>query len=130
MLLERYKKYVNNNYKLIISNNIKEETEIFLSNGDTITPFIDQIIIKTENDKDIIRKTEMYKIYKLFACTCDKIANVNEFKTALESKGYIVRRKDGYDVYRGIKINKTKMDEKIGKNKPINTEDIEFIGKG
>ena len=117
MQLESHQSILSKTNKYFKKKGVCEETNIFLSNEDTITAFLDQIIIKTGNDKDIIKKTEMYKIYKLFACNYDKIANSNNFQTILESKGYPVRRKDGYDVYRGIIINKTKMDEKLAKIK-------------
>ena len=48
--------------------------------------------------------------------------NLQAFKAAIESKGHLCKLKDGYIIFRGIKIN-----TEVLNNKRNNMNDIDFL---
>ena len=54
--------------------------------------------------------------------------NLQAFKTAIESKGHISKLKDGYLVYRCVKINNDVLNKNNLENDKNNFDDIDFIG--
>lgn len=92
---------------------------------DPVTPFYSEIIIKTGNDKEFIKSYELYQAFKNFYYNENKHLNIQEFRTALESKGLIPKLLHGTSIYRGIKIDSHKLKKYMSDKKK--NADIDFI---
>jgi len=125
LLLEKYNQCASNDFVIPISENIKEETEIFLNGYDPFTPFFKDVIEKTGDDSSFIKLTDLHKAFKAYytgesSCTL----NHQELRKAVESKGLMVKIKNGYNGIRGIRINQDKLNERMkGKDKDDNSDD-------
>lgn len=131
VLLPYYKKWVDNGCKIICSQNVLEQTQLFLSENDTVSPFYNEIIIKDGDDKSIVSSSDLYKSYKQFYFGENKTLNIQEFRTALSSKGLQVKGLHGKSIYRGIRINNEKlnecMKEKIKNKNDNGLDNLEII---
>lgn len=88
--------------------------------------FFDEIITKHTNEKLFVKSSELYQAFKQFYCNENKQLNIQEFRTALESKGLIPKLLHGTSIYRGIQIDHTKL-KKYMNDKKKNNADIEFL---
>ncbi len=123
ILLRYYKMWIDNKKEIKLSDNIMEETRMFIQGNDSVSPFLSDFIEKTGEDKDFIKISDLYKAYKSY--TGNESVNNNQFKTSVEGKGFQIKISHGYQGIRGIKINTTKLNEILGKNK--RNQDIDFI---
>lgn len=82
-------------------------TEAILLSDDSIKSFIERKIIKSGNDKDSIKKTDLFEAYKSYSNESSKRCQPRStFFTRLDQIGIHISPTPlhGYEVYRGIKI--------------------------
>ena len=130
VLLDYYNKWVKNGKKMIESKNFNTHTNKYLADSDPFTPFYqkfidDGIIEATKNDKDTIKLTELFNLYKMFYEGENKTMTNKEFKSAVENKGFRVVLIHGYNLIRRLKINATKLNDFKMKSSDINFLDEE-----
>lgn len=82
-----------------------DRTNLFFEQQDSITSFINNKLVITENEKDYLRRGELFEIYKTYCNNnsqrCQPRSTV--FKRMDDLK-IITAKKDGYDVFRCVKI--------------------------
>ena len=118
MLLKRYQIFrATGQKRLILSPNFQEQTDILLMSGDNVTPFMNKIIIRTDNYADHVSTAEIFKHYKNFIGETGKSATRQAFRAVFDSKGFPVKLLKGNEVYRNMKINFEALNNK---NKNIN----------
>ena len=91
----------------------KSRTDKVFNLEDSITSFIDSQLIITSNDKDFERRGVLFDIYKLYCNNNSQRCKPRStlFKRLEDLKVRIIK-KDGYDVYRGLKVRtETKKEE-------------------
>ena len=96
--------------KITMPDSFIERTKQVFLNEDSISTFITRKIIKIDDDKKFIRKGDLFEEFKTF---CDdnsqRCHKRSELFDRLKELKYTTSVKDGYDVYRGIKIRNTKV---------------------
>lgn len=132
ILLEYYNKWIVTDREINYSKNFIEQTDEYLADNDPFTPFYekfisDGIIESTKNEKDCIKMTELFKLYKIFYAGENKNITNKEFKSALENKGFRIVRLHGYPTIKCLKINQAKLKEFTDKDTINNPDNIEFI---
>ena len=119
MLLKRFKIFKATGRKeLILSKNFQEQTDILLMTGDNVTPFMNKIIVRTNDYADHVKTADVYRHYKNFIGDNAKSATKQAFRAVFDSKGFPVKLLAGNEVYRNMKINF----EALNKNKNINID--------
>jgi len=126
ILLNYYNKWVKNGKKKPESKNFNNHTNEYLAESDPFTPFynkfIDDGIIKVTNDnKDYVKLSELFNMYKTFYVGENKYMTNKEFRAAIENKGLKVVLLHGYAIIRGFKIDSNKLTDF-----KLKTENIEF----
>jgi hypothetical protein len=81
------------------------------------------MLVRTEDKKDFVKKGELFDKYQGFCVdNSQKCHRRSELFDRLKEKGFLTSVKDGYDIYRGIKLN-LKLMAKHDKGKNIMTCD-------
>lgn len=125
VLLDYYIKWEENGKKIIRSENVIKQTELFLADNDPVTPFFEAIIIKNGDDKLFVKSSELYQSFKQFYYGENKHLNIQEFRTALEGKGIVPKLLHGTSIYRGIQINHDKLKQYMKEKKKNEDIDLE-----
>lgn len=96
--------------KITMPDTFVERTKQVFLNEDSISTFITRKIIKIDDDQKYIRKGALFEEFKTF---CDdnsqRCHKRSELFDRLKELKYTTSVKDGYDVYRGIKIRNIKV---------------------
>lgn len=95
------------NRKIIVPNKIKEATQEYISELDSVTSFIKDCIIKNEGTQ--IKKTLLYEKYTEYCDKNDirKVANKSDVYDQMDKLGFILKKNDGIYVYKNILVNLT-----------------------
>ena len=90
---------------IIMPESFQKRTNAFFEQQDSITSFFNNKLIITSNNKDYIKRSDLFEEYKKFSNDNSQRCHPRStlFKR-LEDLHVIIAKKDGYDVYRGIKI--------------------------
>jgi putative DNA primase/helicase len=64
LLIMYYKDFKNNNFELIIPEQVRNKTTAYLMVSDDISEWINEIFEKTNNEKDIIKLKDIFKTFK------------------------------------------------------------------
>jgi phage/plasmid-associated DNA primase len=110
LVFEYMEDNIKNNY--YVPQIIKDETECFFMEQKHITTFLNRAqhfqdmdrIIRTENNRDFIRVSELMKLYNNFEDTTIKM-NSREFNKQLLQEKFRISLIDGYKCIRGYKID-------------------------
>lgn len=116
ILLDSYNDFIkNNNNRLDMPPQIKQDTQDFLEQNDPVALFIDSNIIKTNDKKDVISSSEIYNEFQKF-CEENKFKTMktNEFKNTMINKGIPSIRANT-----GIKFTNIKLKQEEPKEKPF-----------
>ena len=101
-----------------------DRTDRILSNEDSIKTFIDRKIIVTNDKKDVLKKLAVFEHYKTFCSSnSQRCQPRSSLFNRLEHDNIKLSVLDGYDVYRGIKINED--DVFMPLDQDIDDKDIE-----
>lgn len=94
--------------ELFESDHSKQQVKKLYMGSDTVYGFIEEMCEKDGSKR--IRKTELYQAYCDY-CQNEGMASLSakNFKENLEDKGYVIRKRDGYDDVKGLTINNTKV---------------------
>ena len=65
ILIKYYKKYFDNNSTFNIPDSIDKRTKQYMSDSDEIYNFINDILIKTDNNKDCIKVKDLFNDFKI-----------------------------------------------------------------
>jgi putative DNA primase/helicase len=105
LLKEHYLEIQNNPESFSqIPKNIKKATDLFHCENDPVTPFVENCIIKTDDNRDYVKSSVLFEAFIKFNKTNHKINN-SAFKTAMQRCGYETVRLKGYPIYRNIKLS-------------------------
>jgi phage/plasmid-associated DNA primase len=99
--------YKTNAFHIKYPKAIVDATNHLLNQNNEFMLWLEDNYIITHNQKDTVKKTEMYNLFK--------IDNQNVKKTAfykyMEENGFLLFKLNGYEVYRGLKEKEEKEDE-------------------
>jgi len=105
ILVEHYKKFKNtNDTKLTMPSRFKNDTETYLNENDPVAQFIQAKLIKTNNEKDCILSSALYKEYCDYYDGDNKRINTMQFKTIMSNKGFETKRFNQGVKYTHIKL--------------------------
>lgn len=112
ILLDHYREFVEkDNNTLEMPEGIKQNTKNYLHDNDPVQQFIDELIEKTNDIKDVISSSDMYSYFKLYYNNEAKVMSIKMFKSAMQSKGFIQKRTNKSNVYQCVKYNRRAKNE-------------------
>jgi P4 family phage/plasmid primase-like protien len=92
-------------YKIIMTDEFKQRTKEVLAGEDSIQNFFNRLLIKTGNDKDFIKRSELFEHYMKF---CNKNSQRCQPRSSLfnriEQLGVLKSTLHGLDIFRGITV--------------------------
>jgi len=93
------------NKEIIPPKSFQEKTDAFFNQQDSITSFVNNKIVLTNNDKNYIKKSAIFDIYKTYCNDNSQRCHPRStlFKR-LEDLQLRLSTLDGYSVYRGVQI--------------------------
>ena len=111
ILLKYYNKWIENNKKINITENVRRQTALMLTIADPFTPFYNEVIEKVNDTKQYARSSDLFNAFKKYYENGSGTIRMNttEFKSALESKGNKASTLNGRIIWRGLKINYAKL---------------------
>jgi P4 family phage/plasmid primase-like protien len=102
--------------KIEMTDEFKQRTKRILQNEDSIETYFERVIKITNNQKDVIKKTDFFENYKMFCnLNSQRCLARSSFFQRLSQKNINLHDKPlhGCDVYRGVKVlSENEMDEK------------------
>lgn len=104
--------YENEKEKLKMSEEFRKRTDKLLMGEDSISTFLERKVERTEHKSDYLRRKDLFETYKKY---CDENSQRCQPRSTLfnrlEHLKYELFKKDGYDVYRFIKIRENEEDD-------------------
>lgn len=116
------------NKTIVVPSSFKIRTTELFNTEDSITTFVDRMIIHTNDKKDYIKKGDLFDKYQSFCIdNSQKCHRRSELFDRLKEKGLLMSVKDGYDIYRNVKLNlKLLVKNERAKNLMICDNDDEY----
>ncbi len=92
-------------YKIEMTDSFKQRTKEVLAGEDSIQNFFNRLVNKTGNEKDYIKRSELFETYMRF---CNKNSQRCQPRSSLfnriEQIGVLKSTLHGLDIYRGVKV--------------------------
>ena len=103
------------NKTIAVPDSFQSRTTDLFNSEDSITTFINRMLVVTEDKKDFIKKGQLFENYQAFCIdNSQKCHRRSELFDRLKEKRFITSVKDGYDVYRKVKLNTVLLKKKSG----------------
>lgn len=110
ILVGFYKDYVNNGCKLFVPNEVKKQTETLLNENDPIKKFIEERLVVTDNDKDFIRSSDLYNMFKNYSKVGKKYTTPEFKRSMLNNTGIQFKLTKKASVFTNIVIKEEEPD--------------------
>lgn len=104
ILIEFFKKYIDNDMILNVPNEVKDKSANLLDENNPVKSFISEKITITGNEKDTIKSSELYKLFKAFLGEGAKFSPVEFKKQVLLNNGIKFKETNRVNVFTNIEL--------------------------